>query len=202
MNTKLQIRKLNLMAVLAVLAGGMVVIATAHAQEANPGIDLPQQYSATAVGQAGAVAGKTFGVTIFLTGLTADAERQELLATLKSKGQDGLVSALEKANDVGRVAPVGSVGSGFRYARAQKTPDGGWHITLATNRPISFGEAYNSTRSTQYPIGIVTLSVDKDGKGTGLLYGACKVKFNKQGEMVIENYGQKPFRLANVRRQK
>lgn len=170
--------------------------------DAAAGIDLPQQYSATAIGQAGTVAGKTFGVNIYLTGLTSDEQRQELLSTLKSKGQDGVVSALEKLPDLGRVSPVGSVGSGFRYVRAHKTADGGLQVTMGTNRPISFGELYNFTRSSQYPIGIVTLSVDKDGNGTGLLYVACKVKFNKKGELEIENFAQKPFRLANVRRQK
>lgn len=200
---KVQMRMLNpkLMSLLMCLA--LITVAGAAAQtESAAGIDLPQQYSATAFGQAGSVAGKSFGVTIYITGLTTDEQRQELLTTLKSKGQNGLVSALEKQNDLGRVAPVGSVGSGFRYVRAKKTADGGLQITMATNRPISFGELYNSTRSRDYPIGIVTLSVDKDGNGTGLLYGACKVKFNKKGELEMEHYGQKPFRLANVRRQK
>lgn len=201
MSSKTHLR-LNVLAALALFVSCLTINVAAHAQDSKSAIDLPQQYSATAIGQAGAVAGKSFGVTIYINGLTTDQEQQEFLATLKSKGQTGLVSALEKAKDLGRVAPVGSVGSGFRYVRADKTPDGGLHITLVTNRPISFGELYNSTRSTQYPIGLVTLSVDKDGNGTGLLYGACKVKFNKQGELDIEHYGQKPFRLANVRRQK
>jgi hypothetical protein len=46
------------------------------------------------------------------------------------------------------------------------------------------------------------LDVDKDGKGTGTFSPLCKVKFNKSNELEIENYGQKPFRLANVYRQK
>jgi hypothetical protein len=58
------------------------------------------------------------------------------------------------------------------------------------NRPISFGELDNSTRSRDYPIGIVTLNVDKEGNGTGLLYGLCKVKFDKKGELQIQHYGQ------------
>ena len=199
---KLQTCVMNatLLPLLAWLILGMTSAATAQVDAAI--IDLPQQYSATAIGQAGAIAGKTFGVNVYLTGLSSDEQRQELLATLKSKGQDGVVSALEKLPDLGRVSPIGSVGSGFRYVRAHKTPDGGLQITMATNRPISFGELYNFTRSSQYPIGIVTLSVDKDGNGTGLLYGACKVKFNKKGELDVEHYGQKPWRLANVRRQK
>ena len=51
------------------------------------------------MGQAGAAAGKSSGVTIYLTGFTSDQGIQEYAATLKSKGQDGLVSALEKAQE-------------------------------------------------------------------------------------------------------
>src|ERR1039458_7424432 len=90
-------------------------------------VALPAQFSATAMGQAGAAAGKSSGVTIYLTGFTSDQDIQEYAAPLKSKGQDGLVSALEKAQDLGRVAPTGSVGTGFRIARVQTviTAEGG-----------------------------------------------------------------------------
>jgi hypothetical protein len=195
------VKDVSLLSLVAWSILSMTGAATAQTDSATA-INLPQQYSATAIGQAGTIAGKTFGVNVYLTGLTSDEQRQELLATLKSKGQDGVVSAMEKLPDLGRVSPVGSVGSGFRYVRAHKTPDGGMQVTMATNRPISFGELYNFTRSSQYPIGMVTLNVDKDGNGTGLLYGACKVKFNKKGELEVENFGQKPWRLANVRLQK
>ena len=53
-------------------------------------------------------------------------------------------------------------------------------------------------RSTGYQFGIVVLDVDKNGKGTGTLAPVCKIKFNKKNELEIENYGQKPLRLANV----
>ena len=73
---------------------------------------------------------------------------------------------------------------------------------MVTDRPISFGEAYNSTRSTTYPFGIVVLDVDKDGNGSGTLAPICKIKFNKSGQLEIENYGQKPLRLTNVHSEK
>jgi hypothetical protein len=173
---------------------------TAEPPKTQP--DLPAQYAATAFGQSGSVAGKSFGLTVYVQELTSAGEVEELAATLKHKGQDGLVSAMEKINDKGRVAPNGSVGTGMRVIRIRPTPEGGQHIVLATNRPISFPELYNATRSTNYKIGIVVLNVDKDGKGTGSFAPLCKVKFNKKAELEIEHYGQKPFRLANVYRQK
>ncbi len=172
----------------------------ASAQEPKP--DIPVQYAATAVGQSGPAAGKTIGLTIYIDSLTSDSDIQELVGILKKNGQSGLVSALEKMKDAGRLAPTGSVGTGMRIVRMRPDGKGGLHIVLATDRPISFGELYNSTRSRDYPIALATLDVDKDGKGSGQLAPACKVKFNKKNELEIEHYGQKPFRLANVYRQK
>jgi hypothetical protein len=140
------------------------------AQSAEPAetqANVPAQYAAVAFGQSGSAAGKSFSLTVYVQELTSDGQIQELVSTLKHKGHDGLVSALEGIKDKGRFAPTGSVGTGMRVVRIHPTKDGGQHIVLATNRPISFPELYNGTRSTQYKIGIVELNVDKDGKGTG-----------------------------------
>jgi len=190
--------KLRYFAVAAILV--FFALSKGAAQEPQPSV--PAQYSAVAFGQSGPAAGKSFGMSIYVDGLSAPGDIDELIGTLHSKGQVGLVSAMEKLKDIGRVAPTGSVGTGMRVVLIRPGPNGGQHIVLATNRPITFTELYNSTRSTQYPIGIVVLNVDKDGKGTGSFAPACKVKFNKKKQLEIEHYGQKPFRLANVRREK
>lgn len=191
-------RKLLYMVVLGIVVS--FVPSPAAAQEAQP--TIPAQYAATAFGQAGSVAGKSFGVKVYVDGITSDAQIQELLGTLKHKGQTGLVSAMEDMKDVGRVAPDRSVGTGMRVVQIRAGKDGGEHIVLVANRPITFAELYQSTRSRDYPFAIVVLDVDKDGKGTGLLAPLCKIRFNKSGQLEIEHYGQKPFRLANVYLQK
>jgi hypothetical protein len=172
------------------------------AQDSKPQPQLPAQYAATAIGQAGVSAGKTVGLTVYVDELSTDGDIQELIGILKAKGQNGVVDAMEKMKDKGRVAPSAGVGTGMRVVRMRPNSKGGQHIVLATNRPIAFAELYNGTRSTDYPIGIVVLELDKDGKGTGTFAPACKIKFNKKGELEIEHYGQKPFRLVNVYRQK
>jgi len=163
---------------------------------------LPKQYAATAIGQAGAAAGKSFDLTIYITGWTTDDQLKANIATLKEKGQDGLVSVMEKTEDVGRLSPTGSVGTGVRFAHYRPTANGGLHMVMATNRPMSFPELYNSGRSTDYPFTILSFDVDKDGKGSGTLAPLCKVKFNKKNELEIENFSQKPLRLENVYLQK
>ena len=198
----LQILRVTVM--ILVLSGSVLShrAIAAQSEGATPGFDLPQQYSATAFGQAGSVAGKNFGLNVYITGWTSDQDLQGFAGTLKESGPDALVKAMEKTKDVGRLAPTGSVGSGFRIARYRPDPKGGLRIVMVTNRPMSFGELYRGSRSTDYQFGIVVLHIDKDGKGSGTLAPACKIKFDKNGELQVEHYGQKPWRLANVRREK
>lgn len=198
----MRLKNLLRMTALFALSGCMLSNALAQNGDNKPITDLPRQFAATAFGQAGAMAGKSFGLTVYITGWTTDEQVQDYISVLKEKGPNGLVSAMEKAQDVGRLSPTGYVGSGFRFARYRPTANGGAHIVMVTNRPMSFGELYNGGRSTDYQFGIVVLDVDKNGKGTGKLAPVCKIKFNKKNELEIENYGQKPFRLANVYLQK
>ena len=190
------------MTILFIFSGCMLSNAVAQSGDNKSLTDLPRQFAATAFGQAGSMAGKSFGVNIYITKWTTDQQVQDYIGVLKEKGPDGLVSAMEKTSDVGRLSPTGFVGSGFRFARYRPTADGGLRIVMVTNRPMSFGELYRGGRSTDYQFGIVVLNVDKNGKGTGTLAPVCKIKFNKKNELEIENYGQKPFRLANVYLQK
>jgi len=189
-------------AVLLVLLGTAISGSIAQNGDTKPLNALPKQFAATAIGQAGSLAGKTFGLTIYIDGWTTNEQLNDDLTTLKAKGPDALVSAMEKREDVGRISPVGYVGSGFRFAQYKPTPNGGLHVVMATNRPITFGETFNMSRTTDYPFSIMVFDVDKDGKGSGQLAPLCKVRFNKKNQLEIENYGIKPFRLTNVYLQK
>jgi hypothetical protein len=199
----MRLKSLPVMTVLFVLLSGCI-LSNAFAQNGDGKSlsDLPRQFAATAFGQAGSMAGKSFGLNLYISGWTADQQVQDFIGVLKEKGPNGLVKAMDKTDDVGRLSPTGFVGSGFRFARYRAAANGGLHIVMVTNRPMSFGELYRGGRSTDYQFGIVVLDVDKNGKGTGSLAPVCKIKFNKKNELEIENYGQKPFRLGNVYLQK
>jgi hypothetical protein len=133
----------------------------AQTENATPNSDLPQTYAATAFGQSGALAGKSFGVTIYVTAWTSDQEVHNFAAVLKSGGPNALVNAQGKSQEVGRLSPTGFVGSAFRIARLRPASGGESKIIMVTDRPISFGEAYNSTRSRDYQFGIVVLNLDR-----------------------------------------
>lgn len=188
------------------LAGAILVVclelsncAAGTSQQPKPQMTLPANYGATAVTQSGAT--RSFVLTIYVGQLTSEGEIQELSSTLKHKGQDGLVSALDDVNDRGRVGTTTSVGTGMRIVRVRPAKHGGWHIVMVANRNITYAETFRSTGLQAYKFGIVVLDVDSNGKGTGLLSPACMLKFNKKNELEVEHYGQQPFRLVNVVRQ-
>lgn len=101
-------------------------------------------------------------------------------------------SAPWKKKDKGRVAPTGTVGTGMHFVRMRPNKLGGFHIVLATNRPITFAELYNSTRSRDCPPGSVVFEVDKDGKGTGTLAPPARSASTKRTNLRSNITGRSP----------
>ena len=132
---------------------------------------------------------------------SSDRERDELIATLKDKGSDALLRALQKMPRVGYIRDVnrGTLGWDLHFARERKLEDGGRQIVLATDRPISAWEAFNRPRSADYDFTLADIRFDGDGKGVGKLAVAAKISTNdKTGAIEIENFASEPVRLTEV----
>jgi hypothetical protein len=164
----------------------------------SEGPKKPEHFSATAIGQQGMFAGKSVTLNIYVTDYSSDQEVQDLAATLQSKGSDALLNAVQKMKAKGNVAVTGYTGWRVPVVR-QRPTEKGRRIVMFGDRPISFYEAANAPRSKSYEFGLLILNVNDKGEGDGLLYGACKVKFNKDNQLEVEHYGMAPARLAAVR---
>jgi hypothetical protein len=158
----------------------------------------PERFSGLAVGQSGGLAGKSVLVTFIINSYSPEPEVHSLVGTLKKSGPEGLLKAVDDLDDKGRVAPTNSVGTGVEVIRQVPLNDGKRRITLLTGRNITMAETRNMTRSRDYPFGLAFLEVDSKGKGTGVMYIGCKIKFNKKEQIEIESYGIAPLRLMNV----
>jgi len=128
-----------------------------------------------------------------------------LAALFLEGGQDALVDALEKLKPIGKAQLSHRVGFfDLKLVRSRKTPTGR-RVIAVSDRPIGFLEAYNSSRSTDYKLGIIVMDLkfNKKGKevGEGQLIYAAKVKINKKGQLEIEYLGIDPMPLRNIRRQ-
>jgi hypothetical protein len=158
----------------------------------------PESYTGVAIGTGGTVGGKTMPFDFRITRYTTDDEIDGYAQLLKEKGQDALLRVLDK-QDCGRLSPVGSVGNQIAVARKRQQGPG-TIITIVTARKMSFGELYNSGRSTDYPFGFLQVTLDAAGKGTGQIMAAAKLRFNKKsGKYEIESFGNQYIKATNVR---
>jgi hypothetical protein len=127
-------------------------------------------------------------------------ERVGFLEALKSGGNDGLVSAMEKGQ-AGYLQVDDNLRWPIRLA-ARWTTDKGQKVRLATNRPISIGESRSLSRSLDYPIGFIELTLPPEGNGEGILIAAAQVEFDDQQRLQVRSMPQNtgPQRLTSVKR--
>ncbi len=135
---------------------------------------------------------------------SSDAKAKELADLLFKNGNDALVKALEKSETIGNISLSKRVSFyDFKLVRSRPTKTGRRVIAVA-DRPIRFLEAYGSTRSKDYTLGLLVLNLKKNEKGEevgdGTLMYAAKVKIKEGKRIDIEYFGQDPIKVANVKK--
>ncbi len=176
------------------LIAGLAVIATAQTN------GTPERFTAMAVNMSRGGAGT---VEIVVNRWSTEAEREKLMSTLTTKGDDKLLSVLQDMPRVGYFRTPNSIGYDIHYAHRMTLPEGGERVVLATDRRIGFWEAANQPRSIDYPFTIIELRMNKDGEGEGKMSLATKIMADKNtNTVVLENYDTQPVLLQSVKREK
>lgn len=132
---------------------------------------------------------------------SSDAERSRLIAALKDKGSDALLSALQAVKpEVGSIHRTGQLGWPIQYAREHTLPDGTRRIVIATDRPMAFGEMASGSLSSQYQFLVAEIRLPAKGLGEGKLAPAARVDYNENAETIeIENYTMEPVALTSIK---
>lgn len=138
-------------------------------------------------------------VDIQINRWSTDAERDQLLQVLKEKGQEGLLSALQKLPVVGGIRTPGSLNYDIHFARQRPEAEGGRMVFLMTDRYINAWEAMNRPRTMDYPFTLIQLQLDKSGKGVGKASIATKITQEVDGTIELENFSNQPVMLNDVR---
>lgn len=143
--------------------------------------------------------GRVISVNIIINEYSTEADKAALLEAFNSHGSQGLANALDKMKAKGRISVTGTLGYDLNYIRSFKMPDGSRLIRFATDRPITFGEAWGGSRSMDYQlsIGEITISPVK-GKTKGTLLPVAQVKLNKERDIEIETF-KNPWNLVNIK---
>jgi hypothetical protein len=143
-----------------------------------------------------------------ITGWSPAETRKRLIQTFLDKGQDALLSALQKEPVKGRLSfpnwqgpdPQNyRLGWDIRYAAQSPLPDGGDRIVIMTDRQMSMWEVRERPRSYDYPFVLIEIHIPKEGKGEGRAFGATQVQFDKKkNQIVLEQYTAGEIRLNEV----
>ena len=143
--------------------------------------------------------GQSFSVNLIIEEFSTADDQKVLIDAFNAKSNEGLVNALSKMKSKGRMAITGTLGYDVNYIRKFDLPDGSTKIRMVTDRPITFGEAWTDSRSSDYNLsGVeIILSADKK-KNSGTLAPACKFKIDKENQLQLELL-QNEWKLVDVR---
>jgi hypothetical protein len=185
---------------LAAWAAAAALVITAAAPAAQSNMAKPERYTAFAVDISNtAPRATTTTVDITINRWSTDTERDQLLSVLHNKGQDALLSALQKLPVVGGVRTPGSLNYDLHFARQRMEAEGGRMLFLMTDRYITSWEAMNRPRTIDYPFTLIQLQLDREGKGIGKASIATKITEAVDGTIELENFSNQPVMLNDVR---
>src|SRR5208282_2532933 len=194
-----QANKINIKSYKWTLAGllvaGLLVLAALPALSAKGVKD--ETIEASAMGT-GTQLGQVISISVEIYQYSTPADRQVLVQAFTTGQNQGLVNALTKMHAVGHISITGTLGYDLAFVRMIPTPTGR-KIRFVTNRLLRFGEVWADTQSTAFNLtgGEFDLDDTDKKKSTGVLYPACQLAIDKDGQLQIE-LNQNAWRLVDV----
>jgi hypothetical protein len=180
---------------IGLLVTGLVVLAIFPAFSAKGSKN--ETIGATAMGT-GNQMGQVISISVEIYDYSTPEDRQ-LLVEAFTKGQNqGLVNALTKMHAVGHISITGTLGYDLSFVRMIPTPTGR-KIRFVTNRQLTFGEVWADSQSTAFNLtgGEFDLDDTDKKKSTGVLYPACQLAIDKEGQLQIQ-LNQNAWKLVDV----
>ena len=143
---------------------------------------------------------RTSTMEIVIERSSTQEEIDKLRGILIEQGGDKLLAAVQKIKPrCGYVRTTNTLGWDLQFARETVLEDGTRKIVIGTDRPVSFWEARNNPRLSDYEFSLAEIRLPKEGKGQGKAITAAKLSWNAQAQMLeIENYQREPVRLNEI----
>ena len=163
----------------------------------------PEEFTAFAINMGALTGGSgaTAQLIININKWSSIAERDELFATLKEKGQNGLLDQLRRARSVGTLRTPNSIGYDLRLALEEAGKDGGRRVLVVTDRPVGFNEATARPVSIEYPFTVIDMQIPPKGFGQGSMSIAAKI-IPAGRTILVENYDTQPVQLNRIEARK
>jgi hypothetical protein len=184
-----------------VFAAAVAAVLAIAGPAAQSNMAKPEKFTAFAIDTSNvAPRARTSQVDITINRWSTDAERDRLLSVFRDKGQDALLSELQKLPIVGYINTPGSLRYDLHFARQRSEAEGGRMIFLMTDRYIGAWEASNRPRTIDYPFTLLQLNLDKDGNGEGKASLYTRITQTKDGTIELENFANQPVMLNDVKK--
>jgi hypothetical protein len=128
--------------------------------------------------------GQMIGISVEIYDYSTPEDRQILIDAFTKGQNQGLVNALTRMPAHGHISITGTLGYDLAFVRMIPTPTGR-KVRFATNRLLRFGEVWADSQSTAYNLtaGEFDLNDTDKSKSTGVLYPACQLEIDKQGQL-------------------
>jgi hypothetical protein len=142
--------------------------------------------------------GEIVGVSVEIYEFSTPEDRQVLIQAFEKGQNQALVNALSKMKAVGHCSITGTLGYDVSFIRMIPTPTGR-KIRWITNRQLRFGEVYADTQSQSFNLtaGEFDINDTDKSKSTGVLYPACQVAMDKEGQIQFQ-LNQNPWKLVDI----
>jgi VWFA-related protein len=168
----------------------------------------PGIYSGRIIDTAGVFTTSPVDVSVRIDRFNTTGELNRYESILAKGGQEALADALDNADEKGIFRFGLSVAYGVKIIALQnsgKTP----YILLVSPRANARQSMSGNSRSRSSAVGaattsnnyrftVIKLTLDGKGNGDGLYYNTAKLRFNKQHELEIEDFGSKPDNVQHV----
>ncbi len=187
----------------------LTLIAVPAPATAAEGFALPADLQANVMVTTGAPGGpRSNMLEIRIRDWTTDEVRHQVLGEIQEASarstrnrNRAVARALRGAPRVGSMNLRAQTSWPFRYSRIMPREDGGHRIILATDRPVSFGEALGNTMAGDFDVTVLELIFDAEGNGSGTMSVGTTVRWNSEKEKLeVTSFSSQPVRLGNVRR--
>jgi hypothetical protein len=164
----------------------------------------PVKYDTVAVNMSNVGRTTTMRVDITIERWTTPEELGKLQSMLTEKGSDHLLEALQDIEPrAGFIATPGHLGWDIHYAQRSELPGGGYRVIFATDRPMSFFERAQNTRSSEYEFMVAEMRLGADGKGEGKLIPRARIEWDDETKTIeVEDFANEPVRLTKIQEHK
>jgi hypothetical protein len=180
----------------------VVLLGAAGASPRAQSVRLPLRFTAMATNLSANLSfPRQTPIQIVINRWSTDGEQEQLTTVLTEKGTDGLLEMLQKAGPAGSMRTPDTVNLDFHFAMWTPAEDGGQNITLITDRPVGFLEAYERPLSMDFRFMVLSLQVSPVGRGEGRISVATKIWVDRiLGDIQMQPYETDFIMLKDLRR--